>query len=78
MNTLAVSYDADSDVLTIEGTRYAGSLFRALGAQGFAVGARLEIIARDDGVISLRRWYEAERQPGANSVAEPEPEEINA
>lgn len=50
---LAVEYDAWGDVLTIEGVKYAGELFRDLSGLG-AVGDCFQIVKRDNGVVTLR------------------------
>lgn len=48
---LAHSYDQYTDILTIEGTKYAGALFRSLS---FApIGAVLRVVNRQDGVITV-------------------------
>ena len=53
MNTLQHEYDERLDVLTVEGVKYSGSLFRALSF-GAAIGDWLQVVERKDGVITLR------------------------
>jgi hypothetical protein len=54
MTTLSFEFDPKLDVITIEGIRYAGSLFR-----GFAtarIGEAFRVVARsNDGVLVLER-----------------------
>jgi hypothetical protein len=49
---LRFDYDDERDVLTIEGVAYAGGLFRTLGLA--PVGAKIEIVAREDDVLTVR------------------------
>lgn len=49
---LRFEYDAGADVLTVEGIKYAGSLFRSLGIA--SIGSRFEVTDRDDGIMTLR------------------------
>jgi len=51
---LDVEYDPWSDVLTIEGFRYSGVLFRDL-AGGLQKNRWFQIVSRDDGVITIRQ-----------------------
>ena len=61
MNGLIFSYEAPPiDVITIEGCRYSGHLFRSFG--GLDVGAILQIIKREDGVIHVKRLHELEEK----------------
>lgn len=49
---MKIAYDSDRDVLEIEGTKYSGELFRALG---FApIGTVLEIVSRENGTVTMR------------------------
>lgn len=48
-----LDYDPASDVLTIEGVRYSGVLFRGLGMIRPS-DRPFQIVAREDGVITLR------------------------
>jgi hypothetical protein len=50
---LSYSYDEDNDVLTIEGVKYAGDIFRTLGLA--PVGTTIRIEGREDGVVAVRR-----------------------
>ena len=54
MKRLRFSYDAKADVLTIEGLRYSGDLFRAWGHE-LRLGEHHSLIERRDGVITLER-----------------------
>lgn len=47
-------YDAEQDVMTIEGIRYSGELFRELGFSA-QVGQLLRVVERTDGVVTLVR-----------------------
>lgn len=49
---LTLRYDFTDDVLTIGGIRYAGEMMRMFGKM--PVGSVLELVARDDGVITLK------------------------
>lgn len=51
--TLAVSFDPDTDCLTVEGVKYSGDLFRGLAL--WPVDQRLRIVKREDGVVTLER-----------------------
>jgi len=53
MTELKFDYDKHNDVLTIEGMKYAGELFRAWADGGLSLGTRLRLIARKDGCITL-------------------------
>ena len=53
--TLDFEYDGRIDLVTIEGIKYSGELFRAFAVGGLAVGEHLKIIEREDGVITLQR-----------------------
>jgi hypothetical protein len=49
--SLAIAYDATTDVVTIEGIRYAGELFRGIG-----IGPTerwFKIVKREDGLVTL-------------------------
>jgi hypothetical protein len=55
MNKLDFSYNPETDVLMVEGIKYSGHLFRAIG-KIFDVGERFEITERElDGVVTVRR-----------------------
>lgn len=54
MDELIVEYDWYTDVITIEGMRYSGDLFREFGG-GLAVGEYFQLIERKDGLITIRR-----------------------
>lgn len=56
---LQFSYDVEQDILTIEGCKYSGVLFRALGLNGIETGKLFEIVDREDGVITLKRHEKA-------------------
>jgi hypothetical protein len=51
---LDVSYDRENDILTIEGIKYAGGLFRNFG-YAFQRGELFTVLERKDGVLSVRR-----------------------
>ena len=48
---LQFSYDETNDVLTVEGIRYSGELFRTLGFG--AIGSVLRLVERKDGVVVM-------------------------
>ena len=50
---LQFSYDQDADVLTIEGIRYAGGLFRMMAAQD-SIGGCFRILSNADGLVVMR------------------------
>jgi len=51
---LTHSYSGLTDVMEIEGVKYAGELFRRFS---FApIGAYLQIVGREDGVVSVRSY----------------------
>ena len=53
---LAYQYDQDTDVLTVEGLKYAGALFREFGVA--PIGTTLRIVERKDGVVTVQRVEE--------------------
>lgn len=53
MTTLQFDYDKENDILTVEGIRYSGVLFRQLG-ETLPVGNAFVIEARADGVLCIR------------------------
>lgn len=55
---LAIDYDGVSDIVTIEGIRYAGELFRQFGSV-MPLNTPLKIIERTDGVLAI-----AQMEPG--------------
>jgi hypothetical protein len=50
---LQFSYDQAKDVITIEGIKYAGDLFRGLGF-GLQHGQLFRVVSRDAGVLTLQ------------------------
>ena len=50
--TFTLRYDPRLDVITIGGTRFAGEMLRLFWR--LPVGSTFELVARDDGVITLR------------------------
>lgn len=50
---LEVSYDRESDILTVNGMRYSGAVFRAYAL--CPVGTAVQFIERADGCITLRK-----------------------
>ena len=50
----------DKRILAINGINYAYELFESFGEGGLPVGAILQILARKDGVIVVRRLEELE------------------
>lgn len=42
--SLAFSYDQDNDIMTIEGIKYSGDLFRAWGENGIDSGQLFKIL----------------------------------
>ena len=50
----------DKRILAINGINYAYELFESFGNGGLPIGAILQILAREDGVIVVRRFEELE------------------
>lgn len=48
---LSVQYDHATDVLTVEGVRYSGVLFRSLGI--CETGKWMKVVERKDGVLTV-------------------------
>ena len=66
MNTLEVgAYDPETDTIVIEGTRYAGVLFR----EGFGIKAMIGQVLRidnhEDGIVTVTRLPEFENRSQA-------------
>lgn len=58
---LNFAYDADRDVLTVEGVAYSGDLFRAWAAYGLVVNTPFVITRRrDDGAVTIERLLPAD------------------
>lgn len=53
-NPLVFSYDEAADVLTVEGIKYAGDVFRQMGGM-LEVGALFTLTARENGVLAIVR-----------------------
>ena len=53
--TLDFEYDELRDIMTIEGMKYSGELFKAFAEGGLPVGEHLKIIKREDGVVTFQR-----------------------
>lgn len=54
LDGLPILVDREGDVLQIGGIKYAGDLLRGLGIGGLAHGQVLQIVGRDDGVLTFR------------------------
>ncbi len=53
---LSFEYDEEQDILTIEGIRYTGDLFREWSDGGMEVGQLFQITARPgDGTLGIQR-----------------------
>lgn len=61
LDPLALDYDASSDILTIEGIRYSGIVFREFG-RWLPPGAVLRFVKREDGAVTIERLSEPERE----------------
>lgn len=48
---LSFSYDAPTDILTVEGLEFSGQFFRALAERGVPIGSVVRIEDRLDGVL---------------------------
>jgi hypothetical protein len=46
VNRLKINHDEENDVVTIEGVKYSGDLFRSFAAGGLPVGTTFRIVAR--------------------------------
>lgn len=58
---LEISYNADRDVLTVDGAEYSGALFRAWASRGMPLGTLFEIV-RINGAFSVKTiWTPDER-----------------
>lgn len=66
---IAARYDFANDVLTLHNLRYSGELFRVLFRA--PVGARFELVAREDGVLTL---YQLEINAMSQEPTTPTPE----
>ena len=54
MKPLVFSYEQPPrDVLTVEGMRYSGALFRLWSNAGFPVGTLMRIVKRENGVMTV-------------------------
>lgn len=51
-------YDPEADILTIEGCRYSGRLFRELGEEGMKTDTLFRLLRREDGVITIEEVSE--------------------
>jgi hypothetical protein len=54
-----VAIDQNNEVITIEGVKYAFSLFRVMATA--PLGAQFEIVERSDGVVSLKTIWPQEQ-----------------
>lgn len=61
---LRIEQDPSRDLVTIEGVKYAGELFRGLGNVGFKPGTLIRIEKREDGALTVREFA-----PGETVVA---------
>jgi hypothetical protein len=59
--SLEIQHNVDADIVTIDGVRYSGVMFRGLAKQ-FGVGTIVQIVARKDGVVTMTRLKEIEVQ----------------
>ena len=57
---LRIEYDFIGDVLTIEGVRYSGDLFRSFGLTPTREGFLYTIINRQDGVVTIQQVQDVE------------------
>ena len=55
MQMLDFSYDAEHDILTVEGLQYTGELFRSWSAHGLPLFAIFRLINRENTCITLER-----------------------
>lgn len=51
---LNFDYDLSVDILTIEGVKYSGDLFRHLGFEPSAEDQAFQIVKREDGALTIR------------------------
>lgn len=54
---LTVSYDHDTDMLTVEGQQYSGQLFREWAKSGMPTGTLFELTRASDGAIGITRIW---------------------
>jgi len=52
---LSFSYTPETDVIMIEGIKYSGVLFRMFSSSTFAPGTKLEIVKRENDLVTVRR-----------------------
>ena len=50
---LKYEYDELSDIMTINGMCYSGSLFEAWAEGGMDIGTKFMLIKREDGVVTI-------------------------
>lgn len=62
---LNYTYDDRTDVLTIEGTRYSGELFREWSRNGMPTGSLFELTRSAEGSFSVKRVWAPERKEPA-------------
>jgi hypothetical protein len=58
---ISIRYDFVHDVLTVQGVRYAGELLRMFRVM--RPGTVLEVIVRDDGVLTVREVERPDASP---------------
>lgn len=66
---LDLSYDVEHDTLNVAGITYSMDLFRTFGGPA-PVGALIEIIARDGGVITVKQHSETPEQAYKRGLTE--------
>lgn len=54
---LRYRYRRATDIMTVEGVRFAGEFFRTLGTHGPDVGAVLQVTERRDGVLMMKQLF---------------------
>ena len=58
MNKLEFSYNAEHDIITIEGINYSGEMFRAFGS--IKLNTPFQIISRENGSITVQQLPQKE------------------
>ncbi len=52
--SLEIEYDQEGDILTVEGIKYSGSIFRNMGS-AFAIGETFMFLNRENGVVTVTK-----------------------
>lgn len=67
---LKIENDEAADIVTIEGMKYSGDLFRSFALGGIAVGVTFSIMNRDEGKLTIQSHSRSPRQERARAFEE--------